>query len=268
VSVKRLTIRYRAHNRRARPAVVVAPDRYGPGRPSPPLPLVISPHGRNVRAATNASKWRELPDLGGFAVICPGGMGRRLPLHSWGWRGQIADLSRMPEIVRATLPWLRIDRRRIYAVGGSMGGQETLLLLGQHPRLLAGAVAFDSVTDFALRYDQFARSPRGRSLQALARIEVGGTPESSRRAYVLRSPMHWTREIADSGVPLQIWWSDADEIVVNQRTQSGRFFKELEELGPRGRVEKRTGSWSHTAESYTRLQLPGAVAWLGLIPDV
>ncbi len=80
--------------------------------------------------------------------------------------------------------------------------------------------------------------------------------------------MHWVREIASSGVPLQVWWSDADEIVVNQHTQSGRFFKELEELGPRGRLEKRTGSWSHTATSYARLQLPGAVAWLGLIPDV
>jgi pimeloyl-ACP methyl ester carboxylesterase len=173
----------------------------------------------------------------------------------------------MPSILRAARPWLRIDLRRVYAVGGSMGGQETLLLLGQHPRLLAGAVAFDSVTDFGLRYEQFARSPRGRMLQALARLEVGGTPKTSRHAYVLRSPLHWTREIAGSGVPLQVWWSDADEIVVDQHTQSGRFYAELQALDPPGRLEKRTGSWSHTAESYARLQLPGAVAWLGLTPD-
>jgi pimeloyl-ACP methyl ester carboxylesterase len=37
------------------------------------------------------------------------------------------------------------------AVGGSMGGHETLLLLGQYPKLLAGAVAFDSVTNFYRR---------------------------------------------------------------------------------------------------------------------
>jgi hypothetical protein len=80
--------------------------------------------------------------------------------------------------------------------------------------------------------------------------------------------VHWIREIADSEVPLQIWWSDADEIVVNQHTQSGRFFQELQDLEPRGRLEKRTGSWSHTAESYARLQLPGAAAWLGLLADV
>ena len=249
-------------------AVVVAPARYGPGSPSPPLPLVISPHGRGVRAITNARLWRDLPARGDFAVVCPGGMGRRLPLHSWGFRGQIDDLARMPALVRANRPWLRFDPARVFSVGGSMGGHETLLLVGRHPRLLAGAVAFDSVADFGLRYAQFARSPRGTMLQALARIEVGGTPRTKPDAYRLRSPIAWKTEIADSGVPLQMWWSDADEIVVDQSTQSARLFRELEDLGPSGRLEKRTGSWSHTAESYTRLQLPGAVAWLELVPDV
>jgi poly(3-hydroxybutyrate) depolymerase len=262
--VRHWGLRYRAHNGVPRFAVVVAPARYGPSNPSPPLPFVISPHGRGIRGITNARMWRHLPALGDFAVVCPGGMGRRLPLHSWGWRGQIDDLARMPSIVRNARPWLRIDPQRIYAVGGSMGGQETLLLLGQRPRLLAGAVAFDSVTDFTLRYQQFARSPRGTMLQALARIEVGGTPQTNRQAFVLRSPLHWVQEVADSGVPLQLWWSDADEIVIDQGTQSARFFAELQALGPRGRLEKRTGSWSHTAESYRRLQLPGAVDWLGL----
>jgi poly(3-hydroxybutyrate) depolymerase len=266
--VKHWGLRYRAHNGVPRWAVLVVPSQYGPTNIPPPLPLVISAHGRGVRARTNARLWGDLPALGGFAVICPGGMGHRLPLHSWGWRGQIDDLARMPSIIRATRPWLRVDAQRVYAVGGSMGGQETLLLLGQHPRLLAGAVAFDSVTDFSLRYSQFARIPRGRALQALARMEVGGTPQTNPNGYVLRSPTHWIREIAVSAVPLQLWWSDADEIVVDQRTQSEKFFDHLKRLHPRGRVEKVTGSWSHTAESYARLQLPEAVTWLGLADDV
>ncbi|MBA2384402.1 MAG: prolyl oligopeptidase family serine peptidase [Actinobacteria bacterium] len=260
-------IRYRAHNRSPRPAVVLVPAEYGPTRPSPPLPLVISPHGRGVRALTNARLWGGLPAQGRFAVVCPGGMGRRLPLHSWGWRGQIADLARMPSIVRATLPWLRIDFQRIYAVGGSMGGQETLLLLGQHPQLLAGTVAFDSVTNFYRRYRDFARTPGGRTLQALARVEVGGTPGTNPDGYVLRSPSHWIRQVASSGVPLQLWWSDADEIVIDQRHQSQKFYDDLRKLGPRGRLEGMTGSWHHTAESYRRLQLPGAVRWLGLVGE-
>jgi poly(3-hydroxybutyrate) depolymerase len=265
--VRHWGLRYRAHNGVPRFAVVVAPARYGPENPAPSLPLVISPHGRGVRARTNAGLWRDLPARGDFAVICPGGMGRRLPLHSWGFGGQIDDLARMPAILRSARPWLRFDPRRVYAVGGSMGGQETLLLIGRHPRLLAGAVAFDSVTDFALRYRQFPRARNGRALQGLARIEVGGTPSTHARAYALRSPMHYLRQIAESGVPLQIWWSDADEIVVDQGTQSGRFHRELMELRPRGRVERVTGSWSHTAASYERIQLPGAAAWLGLVPD-
>lgn len=267
-AVKHWGLRYRAHNRVLRWAVVVAPAQYGPGNLPPPLPLVISPHGRGVRAQTNARLWGDLPAQGGFAVICPGGMGRRLPLHSWGWRGQINDLARMPSILRAARPWLRIDPRRVYAVGGSMGGQETLLLLGQRPRLLAGAVAFDSVTDFPLRYGQFVRIRKGKALQALARLEVGGTPRTNPEGYVLRSPTHWIDEVASSGVPLQLWWSNADEIVVDQRTQSAKFFKALQKPRPKGRVEKVTGSWSHTAESYRRLQLPGAVRWLGLVADV
>ena len=266
--VKQWGFRYRAHNGISRWAIVVLPSRYGPSNSTPRLPLVISPHGRGVRARTNARLWGDLPANGDFAVICPGGMGRRLPLHSWGWSGQTNDLARMPLILGRARPWVRIDTSRIYAVGGSMGGQETLLLLGQHPHLLAGAVAFDSVTDFGLRYQQFARIPRGRALQALARLEVGGTPRTNPHAYLLRTPIHWVAEIAHSGVPLQIWWSDADEIVVDQGTQSERFYDELQKLDPRGRVEKVTGSWHHTAESYARLELPGAVAWLGLTAEV
>ena len=261
---KRWDIRYRAHNRRVRPAVVLLPAGFGSRRPTPALPLVISPHGRNVRAAVNASKWGDLPARGRFALVCPGGMGRKLPLASWGWRGQIADLARMPEIVRAALPWLRVDQRRIYAVGGSMGGHETLLLLGQYPKLLAGAVAFDSVTNFYRRYFDFARSPGGRRAQALAREEVGGTPRTNPRGYVLRSPTHWLSAVARSGVPLQLWWSDADRIVIDQAHQSGVFYRELRKRRPRARVEAVTGSWSHSFKTYANVQLPAAVQWLGL----
>ena len=262
--VKQWTIRYRAHNGMRRPALVCVPREFGPGRPTPRLPLVIAPHGRNVLAQTNAKMWGNLPARGGFAVVCPGGMGRRLPLHSWGYRGQIADLARMPEVVTDALPWLRVDRSRIYAVGGSMGGQETLLLLGQFPDLLAGAVAIDSVTNFFRRYADFALSPRTIVQQALARIEVGGTPRTNAVGYVLRSPTHWLRQVARSGVPLSMWWSIADQVVQDQIHQSAHFFRELRELRPRGRVESTTGFWSHS-EGFASVQLPGAARWLGLL---
>jgi pimeloyl-ACP methyl ester carboxylesterase len=62
----------------------------------------------------------------------------------------------MPKIVTATLPWLKLDLERIYVLGSSMGGQETLLLAARYPRSLsggtgklAGAAAFDSTCDLA-----------------------------------------------------------------------------------------------------------------------
>src|SRR5512146_2317833 len=137
--VRTVRIAYRAHDGRARSATVLLPSWYGAHR-HPALPLVISPHGRGLDGRANGHLWSSLPGVGGFAVVNPDGEGTRLDgRFSWGAPGQIDDLARMPEIVTAALPWLRVDRRRIYAVGGSMGGQETLLLVARHPQLLAGA---------------------------------------------------------------------------------------------------------------------------------
>jgi poly(3-hydroxybutyrate) depolymerase len=266
--VRQWNVRYRAHNRLPRPAIVLLPSQFSPQHRPPPLPLVISPHGRGVKPAGNAALWGDLPARGDFAVICPGGMGRRLPLHSWGYRKQIDDLARMPDIVEETLPWVRVDRDRVYGLGGSMGGQEILLLLGQHPKLMAGVAAFDSVTNFYRRYREFAEIPGGRSLQALVRLEVGGTPKTNETGYVLRSPSHWTRQIADSGVPLQVWWSTADQIVVDQQGQSAAFFAEVKRLRRHGRLDSVVGAWRHSAEMRSTSQLPQALTWLGLLPEV
>ena len=85
--------------RLVRPAWLLLPVGYGGKRP---LPLVISPHGRGVGAAANMRIWGDLPGEGGFAVINPAGQGRRLHQYSWGYRGQIDDLARMPESSRRT----------------------------------------------------------------------------------------------------------------------------------------------------------------------
>jgi len=63
--VKGWLVHYRAHNEIRRPALVLVPAEYGPHKHSPPLPLVISPHGRGVRAINNSKFWGGLPGLGG-----------------------------------------------------------------------------------------------------------------------------------------------------------------------------------------------------------
>jgi poly(3-hydroxybutyrate) depolymerase len=276
--VKVWTILYRAHNGKPRKAYVSLPAWYGK-REHPRIPLVISPHGRGVSARANAALWGALPARGMFAVISPEGAGRVLSRYSWGSVGQISDLAKMPEIARRTLPWLRIDARRVYAMGGSMGGQETLLLLGRYPELLAGAAAFDSVADLARQYrsfpeipcDRFCRStwhgPVGKSLQSLARREMGGTPRSRPGAYAVRSPLTYARTIAASCVPLQLWWSVSDRIVANQGQQSGALFQRVKKLNPKAPVQAYVGFWVHSREMQAKTRLPLALAAFGLLQE-
>lgn len=276
--VRMWTIHYRAHNGVRRGATVVLPAWYG-RRNHPRIPLVISPHGRGLTGRANAKIWGNLPARGRFAVVSPAGHGRKLPKHSWGYSGQIEDLARMPEILRRTLPWVRIDRRRIFAVGGSMGGQETLLLLARHPRLLAGAAVFDAVVDFTLQYRRFRHlrcntlclrrwvKPLGHGLRELAREEIGGAPKTRPMAYRVRSPLTYARAIASSCVPLQMWWSVADRVVTSSQRQSRRLFWRIRELNPDAPVTAYVGYWRHTRAMYARSRLPMALAGLGLLDE-
>lgn len=265
VAVKTIEISYRAHDGLLRRAYVLVPAWYGPAS-HPPIPLVISPHGRGVSAEENIRRWGRLPAEGDFAVINPEGQGRALTLYSWGDPGEISDLAHMPEIAEHALPWLRVDRRRVYAFGGSMGGQETLLLLARFPKVLAGAAAFDAPTNMAARYRAFVHLPLGVGLQRLARVEIGGTPATDPRGYARRSPLDWARKIAFSGVPLQIWWSTRDRIVTDERDESGLLYRLVKRLNPEARVTEFVGDWAHTTEMKAHAYLPDALSRFGLMP--
>jgi pimeloyl-ACP methyl ester carboxylesterase len=253
-------IHYRAHDGVVRPAWLFLPAGYH----GQPVPLVISPHGRGVDETDNALFWGDLPGEGDFALIDPAGEGRRLHWYSWGAPGQIADLARMPAIAQA---WgVNVERHRIYAFGGSMGGQETLLLVARYPRLLAGAAAFDPATDMARRYRDFAALPGGLHLQALARREIGGTPAEMPRAYAVRSPDHYEDAIARSGVPLQLFWSSADRIIRDQRLETNDLAIAIDRDDEHERLWDFHGDWRHTAEMQSDRRLPRALARFGLLP--
>lgn len=262
--VRTFRVRYTAHDGRLRNAYVVLPRWYEPGR-DPPIPLVISPHGRGISALVQLRFWGGLPAFGPFAVVCPEGQGRELTLYSWGWRGQIDDLARMPSVVERELPWLRIDHGRIYSIGSSMGGQETLLLVAFHPHLLAGAAALDSATDMAARYRDFVLLSGGIRLQRFARREIGGTPSQVPATYAARSPITFAARIAASGVPLHIWWSRRDRVVVDQRDESGRLYRAIERLHPKAPVTQYIGSWPHSQEMRPLTRLPLVLVRFGLI---
>lgn len=264
-AVRVWTIHYRAHDGLFRAAYVQLPRWYGPGD-DPPIPLIISPHGRGSAAIDNVARWGALPAIGRFAVVSPEGQGRRLTLFAWGDPGDISDLSKMPQLVQHTLPWLNVDARRIYAFGASMGGQETLLLVARHPHLLAGAAAFDAPANMAARYDAFPKLPLGRELQRLARIEIGGTPRTDRRAYAARSPLDWARQIAFSGVPVQIWWSTRDRIVADHAQEAQLLYRDIKRANPAAPVREYVGTWAHTAEMRATTRLPIALGLFQLLP--
>jgi poly(3-hydroxybutyrate) depolymerase len=258
-----VVIHYLAHDGFTRAAYVLLPRSYT-ARHDPPLPLVISPHGRGIDARANARVWGDLPGRDGFVVVNPEGQGRRLELYSWGDPGQIADLARMPKLLGRALPWVHVDRSRIYAVGGSMGGQETLLLVARYPDLLAGAISFDAPTNLALRYREFPELARGSRLQRLARYEVGGSPQRHPGEWAVRSPLDFARAIARSDVPLAIWWSVADRVIPGQTEQSGLLYRAIERLKPAAPVVQVVGHWRHCQEMRWYSRLPRALAFLGL----
>jgi len=264
-AVRVLAISYRAHDGFSRRAYLILPAWYGPLK-HPAIPLVISPHGRGVGARANIRRWGDLPARGGFAVINPEGQGRKLTLFSWGDPGEIRDLARMPQIAEQAVPWLQIDRHRVYAFGGSMGGQETLLLLARFPRLLAGAAAFDAPTNMAARYRAFDHLRYGDGLQRLARREIGGTPATNPGGYEIRSPLDWARKIAFAGVPLQIWWSTRDRIVSDEKHESGLLYRDVKRLNPAAPVSQFVGAWAHTTEMAAHGYLPYALSRFGLLP--
>jgi pimeloyl-ACP methyl ester carboxylesterase len=147
-----------------------------------------------------------------------------------------------------------------------MGGEETLLLLARYPRLLAGAVAVDPLVDFARQYRNWNDSA-GAAKRKLARREVGGTPSTAAAAYAARSPLTYARAIASSGVPLQIWWTRADRVVVQSRLQSGLLVKRIRKLNPHAPLTEVVGAWRHTAVMRADSALPRMLAGLGLLPQ-
>jgi len=85
-------------------------------------------------------------------------------------------------------------------------------------------------------------------------------------AYSLRSPMTYARTIAASCVPLQLWWSVKDRIVLNQRYQSGVLYQRIVKLRPDAPVTAFVGAWRHSAEMHAESRLPVALTALGLLP--
>lgn len=226
-------------------AVMIAPDDVG----KRPLPLVIVPHAAGWTGEMTADYWKNTPIRHGVMAVFPFGHSRALELRSLGWRGQIADLAALPDIMdRMGYP---VDRTRVYVAGISMGGMESLVLAGKHPEMLAGVVSFNGVIDLAAWSYDCDKDVCGRMA-----FELGGTPEEVPEEYAARSPISYAATIAE--VPVLMYWDPNDKIVqFQEEKQSGRLYRLVKEIDPNAPIEGRRHDRGHT---YVR---PGlSLRWL------
>ncbi|HEX6490361.1 MAG TPA: hypothetical protein VF002_03175 [Gaiellaceae bacterium] len=294
-------------------AVIVLPSSWQPN--DPPLPLVISPHGRNNFAWNNAYHyWRDLPARGPFALISPDGLSRAHSaasdpfdtppdptLFTYGYGYHIDDLARMPKIARDTISGLNIDPERVYVLGSSMGGQETLLLAALYPNglsggfgRLAGAAAFDATCDLTAQCGYLTHVRP--DVASIMIEEVGTRPvnradwnEAARywnrktrsvwtigqllrklgrgqRAWDWRSPMGYIDALASLPFPLRIYWSAVDGVVPNQAdSQSGKLYRLIMAENPGADVAEISGYWAHSLEFVPDQSLGTALQHFGLV---
>ncbi len=239
-----IAVPYRSWNNRARYATVVLPRDYAPGT-NEALPCIVEPHGRDTSPLRPASQWGDLPTTERFMIICPDSSGRRLPFTSWGVDGQLQDIAEIVDVVESSLPWVHVDHQRLYLVGISMGGQETLCTLARYPDRFAAGLCVDGNADLAARYREFPFVGMGDS-QALMRREVGGRPGEVPWLYKRRSSTPFAGTLATCGVPIGIWWSKDDTIGYHQaETQTGYLYRRIKSLAPDAPVVQVIGRGKH-----------------------
>lgn len=264
-----MLFRYPANGNRISQAMLYIPkkmiEQYQNHQPVTPLPLVFYLHGKgtvnlnsdgtvsDTPPAERVGWWNNNqesgkldaayntandPHYGGVIVIAPQGQGQKLTGADWGYPPSIDDFANLPGLIESMLPYLKIDHSRIYTMGSSMGGQDSLAFVALYPELISAAYSNDGVSDWGLRYIQASkRIPSklddGHRNVLLAGIpyETGGTPDSNPSAYQSRSPLQSLTKnpgIAQHPIKLEV---DMQDSLISP-SQSALFYKKLKQLNP------------------------------------
>ena len=199
-------------------------------------------------AARSGNHWAREPELLGRPARPrsvrgdrPEGHGRVLPLHSWGSARQIDDLAHMQYVAKVTLPGSGSGRAASTLWAAAWAARNCFCSSPASIPFSPARWRSTLPTDLARRFRNFARLSNGRSLQELARREVGGVPESVPGAYVRRSPINFARAIAFSRVPLQMFWSTADEDRARPGAQLSRALPSNQGTEPCRACDRRCG---------------------------
>lgn len=203
-----------------------------PGELHSPAPLIVSPHPANWSAETNRSLWRGIAEGQQVFILHPIHQGKLAPGITFGSKKQMMLLESAIEAVKKGHP---VDPNRVYAAGASQGAIEALLLAGRHPECLAGVLAINPLVDFLAYYQTpelpgdspltRTRSQQWQTVKSVIEKDFGGTPDTARGEYYLRSPILYAQNLAR--VPLILYWADNDEIIGHGLTHQGGLLAEV-----------------------------------------
>jgi poly(3-hydroxybutyrate) depolymerase len=203
-----------------------------PEKVSEPAPLIISPHAANWTQEMNRSIWAGVADQFGVMILYPVHQGKLNPRVSFGSPRQLGNLeAALAEVKRR----YAVDNSRVYAGGVSQGAIEAMLLVGRQPQQFAGALVINPIADY-LAFHQGGqeatddtvsrfRASQWTTLRKLFELDFGGTPDTARAEYYLRSPVLYAQQLAQT--PLILYWAENDELIGRGATHQGGMLAEV-----------------------------------------
>ncbi|MCB0167154.1 MAG: prolyl oligopeptidase family serine peptidase [Anaerolineae bacterium] len=191
-----------------------------------PAPLVVVLHG--LGGTGLGALYTELTTEAsqrGWLLVAPNQHNRVVPYNgdSDGGKKALAWLGAQHDVIDAIdymTSHFSVNKSRIFVIGGSMGGQTTLMMAGKYPDVFGAAVPWKPLTDLGELYGEldddsfWAPNPDDPYLDLPdpgIHKQVGGTPSEVPFEYARRSPRNLAPNMRT--IPLKMW-HDTDDIFV------------------------------------------------------
>ena len=219
-------------------------------------PLIISPHPfgfSNLENYTYGTPdllepftgWKGIPTKYDLVLAIPLGHGRVYDKISLSWEAQLYDLSNISEVLQND----GYNITKVYVGGLSMGGMESLTVLGKYPNVFTAGFSFNGIADLAAWCNDIINGKTDKKMfdmevNKILIEEVGGTPTQCLEEYSRRSAINYIDNLTKT--PLMIYWSSRESIVVNQESKQTKKLHDLiKDRNPNSQVYEYDYSYDH-----------------------